>query len=80
MRAPYLDNMTTQTLHRRNFLLHLQERPTHDAPVLLKEPAHKQLTSAQIAQLHNEQLITWQPVDIRKKAPYYFCQGYFIPL
>ena len=56
--------MTSQTLHRRDFLLHLQERPAYDEPVLLKEPAHEQLTSAQIAQLHNEHVITRQLVDV----------------
>ena len=52
--------MTIQTLYRRDFLLHLQERPEYDGLVLLKEPAHEQLTRAQIAQLHNEYIITRQ--------------------
>jgi PAS domain S-box-containing protein len=52
--------MTSQTLYRRNFLLHLQERSDFDRPVLLKEPAHDQLSVSQIAQLHNEYAVSRQ--------------------
>ena len=67
--------MTRQTLYRRNFLLHLQKRPAYDAPVLLKEPAHEQLTSPQIAQLHNEHVITRQLVDVPGVRPVYGVEG-----
>ncbi len=33
-------------IHRRNFMLHLQERAEYDGLVLLKEPAHEELTRA----------------------------------
>lgn len=36
----------TAPIHRRNFMLHLQERPEYDGLVLLKEPAHEELTRA----------------------------------
>jgi hypothetical protein len=47
-------------LYRRNFLLHLQERQEYENPVLLKEPAYEGPSTAQIAQLHNEYVITRQ--------------------
>ena len=67
--------MTKQTLHRSNFLLHLQERPAYDEPVLLKEPAHEQLSRAQIAQLHNEHLITLQLANVPGVRPVYAMEG-----
>jgi hypothetical protein len=45
-------------LHHRNSILHLQERQEYDRAVLQKEPAHKEPTSKQIAQLHTEYAIT----------------------
>jgi len=67
--------MTEQTLHRRYFLIHLQERPAYDELVLLKEPAHEQLSSAQIAKLLSEHVITRQLVDIPGVRPIYGLEG-----
>ncbi len=67
--------MTVQTLYRRNFMLHLQDRTDYDGPVLIKEPAHGRLTSAQIAQLHNEHVITRQLVDVPGVRPVYGLEG-----
>jgi len=67
--------MTVQTLSRRNFMLHLQERPAYDGLVLIKEPAHQQLTRAQISQLHNEHLITRQLADVPGVRPVYGLEG-----
>jgi PAS domain S-box-containing protein len=50
--------MNEQTLHRRNFLLHLRKQPLQDEPVLIKEPAQETPTQAQLDQLHNEYLLT----------------------
>ena len=50
--------MSSSLLYRNKFLLHLQERQEYDRPVLLKELAYEQPTSAQISQLHNEYAIT----------------------
>jgi hypothetical protein len=36
--------MNGATVHRRNFLLHLQERACYDTPVLIKEPAYERPT------------------------------------
>lgn len=67
--------MASQTLHRKNFLLHLQQLPTYKEPVLLKEPAHEQLTSAQITQLHNEYVITRQLVEVPGVRQVYGLEG-----
>ena len=67
--------MTIQTLHRRNFLLHLREHPGYDRPVLLKEPAHDQLTVAQIAQLHNEYAVSQQLAHVPGVRPVYTIEG-----
>ena len=56
--------MSTQSLHNRNFLLHLQERAGYDQPVLLKEPTHKIQAKSHIDQLHNEFVITSQLADV----------------
>ena len=42
---------------------------------MLKEPAHEQLTSAQIAQLHNEHIITRQLVGVPGLRPVYGLEG-----
>ena len=55
--------MTEPTVHRRNFLLHLQERPGYDGSVLLKEPAREQPSPSQLDQLHNEYAVTRQLAD-----------------
>jgi PAS domain S-box-containing protein len=67
--------MTSQTLYRRNFLLHLQERPDFDRPVLLKEPSHGQLTVAQTAQLHNEHAISQKLAHLPGVRPVYDIEG-----
>ena len=67
--------MTIQTLYRGDFLLHLQERPEYDGLVLLKEPAHEQLTRAQIAQLHNEHVIARQLAHLPGVRPFYTIEG-----
>ena len=56
-------------------MLHLQERPEYDGPVLLKEPAHEELTSAQIAQLHNEHVITRQLAHVPGVRAVYTKEG-----
>jgi hypothetical protein len=61
--------MSSAPIHRRNFLLHLQERQEYDRPVLLKEPAHEQPTPAQISHLHNEYFITKQLSDVPGVRP-----------
>ena len=45
-------------LHRRNFLLHLQDRPGNDQSVLLNEAALERPTRSHIDQLHSEYTIT----------------------
>jgi len=67
--------MTEQTLYRRNFLLHLQERSEYDELILLKEPAHEQLTGAQIGQLHNEYVISRQLDNVSGVRPAYTLEG-----
>ena len=67
--------MTEQTVYRRNFLLHLQERQKYEEPVLLKEPAHERLTGAQIGQLHNEYAISRQLNDVAGVRPAYTLEG-----
>jgi len=56
--------MNEPALHRRNFLVHLQERPGSDGPVLLKEPAREPPFRSHIEQLHNEYDITCQLADV----------------
>jgi PAS domain S-box-containing protein len=48
------------SIHRRNFLLHLQERAGYESLVLVKEPAHNDLPSSLLDELHNEFAITTQ--------------------
>jgi len=67
--------MSSQTLHRRNFLLHLQDRPAYNEPVLLKEPSHEQLSASQIGQLHNEYAISRQLADVSGVRPAYTLEG-----
>jgi len=67
--------MTELTLYRRKFLLHLQERPEYDEPVLLKEPAYERLTAAQIGQLHNEYAISCQLEHVPGVRPVYGIEG-----
>ncbi|HSG18435.1 MAG TPA: AAA family ATPase [Anaerolineae bacterium] len=67
--------MTSQTLYRRNFLLHLQKRPEYDRPVLLKEPAHDQLSVSQIAQLHNEFAVSQQLAHLPGVRPVFAIEG-----
>jgi serine/threonine protein kinase len=62
-------------IHRRNFMVHLQERQEFDSPVLLKEPASKEPTSKQIAELHNEYVITRQLSEISGVRPVYTKEG-----
>jgi len=61
--------MNEPTLHRGNFLLHLKERPGHDGPVLLKEPAREPTHGSHARQLHNEYLITRQLADVAGVRP-----------
>ena len=56
-------------------MLHHQERPEFDEPVLLKEPAHEQLTRAQIAQLRNEHVFTRQLAHVPGVRPVYTIEG-----
>ena len=56
-------------IHRRNFMLHLQERQEYDRLVLLKEPAQKEPTSKQITELHNKYVITNQLSDMLGARP-----------
>jgi len=59
----------------QNFLLHLQECPAYDGPVLLKEPAHERLTNARIAQLHNEYAISQLLAQLPGVRPVYAIDG-----
>jgi PAS domain S-box-containing protein len=63
------------TIHRRNFILHLQEHQEYDSPVLVKEPAHKVLASEQIAELRNEYVIARQLSDIPGVRQVYAKEG-----
>ena len=56
-------------------MLHLQERPGFDEQVLLKEPAHDQLTMAQIAQLHNEHGVSQQLAHLPGVRSVYAIEG-----
>ncbi|MBE9475484.1 MAG: AAA family ATPase [Chloroflexi bacterium] len=62
-------------IHRRNFMVHLQERQEFDRPVLLKESDQKEPTSKQIAELHNEYVITRQLSEISGVRPVYAKEG-----
>jgi len=62
-------------LHRRNFLLHLQERPDYECMVLIKESASELPTKSQVAQLHNEYVITRQLSDVPGVRPVYLEEG-----
>lgn len=61
--------MSEPTLYRRNFRLHLQKRPSHDGPVLLKEPAREPASPSHIDQLHNEYAVTRQLADVAGVRP-----------
>ena len=61
--------MNDSTLHRRNFLVHLQERPGSDEPVLLKEPSQEPSSLAHAEQLHNEYAITCQLAGVAGGRP-----------
>jgi serine/threonine protein kinase len=67
--------MDQPTLHRRHFLLHLQERSGYDAPVLRKEPADEQPSRSHVDQLHNEYGITRQLADVAGVRPVYAKEG-----
>ena len=67
--------MNKSTLHRRNFLLHLQERAGYEQTVLLKEAARKQPTQSNLDQLHNEFAITTQLVNVSGVRPIYAIEG-----
>ena len=67
--------MTEKRIYRRNFILHLQERPDFSQAVLLKEPAHQRLTDAQVGQLHNEYAISRQLDDVAGVRPAYTLVG-----
>ncbi|MFC2055284.1 AAA family ATPase, partial [Chloroflexota bacterium] len=66
---------TSEFIHRRNFLLHLQERAGYDQTVLLKEPAHESPTSSLIDQMHIEYTITTQLSDVSGVRPAYAMEG-----
>jgi serine/threonine protein kinase len=63
------------SIHRRNFLLHLQERAGYDQPVLVKEPAQEHLTSSLLDQLHNEYAITTQLAGVPGVRTAYAMEG-----
>ena len=67
--------MSGTTLHRRNFLLHLQERAGFDGPVLLKEPAYDRPTRSHFDHLHNEYAITQQLTDLAGVRSVYVKEG-----
>jgi PAS domain S-box-containing protein len=62
-------------IHRRNFLLHLQERAGYDQPVLVKEPAHNELPISLLDQLHHEYAITTQLGNVCGVRPAYALEG-----
>jgi tRNA A-37 threonylcarbamoyl transferase component Bud32 len=65
----------SEHIHRRNFLMHIQERAGYDQPVLFKEPAHEQLTSSLLDQLHNEYTITTHLSNVCGVRPAYALEG-----
>ena len=67
--------MSNQIIHRRNFLLHLQERAGYDQPILLKEPAREAPASLHLDQLHNEFGIARQLSDVDGVRPAYAMEG-----
>jgi serine/threonine protein kinase len=67
--------MKYMQLHRRNFLLHLQERAGYDRPVLLKEPALERPSATHLNQLHNEYAITRRLADVPGVRPAYAKEG-----
>jgi predicted ATPase/signal transduction histidine kinase/CheY-like chemotaxis protein len=67
--------MSEATVHRRRFLLHLQERPGYDAPVLLKESANERPPRSHCDQLHNEYDVTRQLADVAGVRPVHAKEG-----
>ena len=67
--------MNTSTLHRRNFLLHLQERAGYSQVVLIKEPSGENPTDSHLDQLHNEFNITTQLAGVSGIRPAYDLEG-----
>lgn len=65
----FMAMISSTPIHCRNFLLHLQARQGYDQPVLLKEPAVENPTSAQINHLHNEYVITRHLSDVPGVRP-----------
>ena len=61
--------MNEPILYRRNFLLHLQERPDYDGRVLIKELASEQPSRSQLDQLHNEYAIARQLTGVAGVRP-----------
>ena len=56
--------MNGSTLHRRVFVLHLQERADYERLVLIKEPAQEHPTPSHIAHLNNEHTVTKRLADM----------------
>jgi serine/threonine protein kinase len=67
--------MNGATVHRRNFLFHLQEGAGYDAPVLIKEPAYERPTHSHCDQLHNDYDITQQLTDVADVRLVYAKEG-----
>jgi hypothetical protein len=56
-------------LHRRKFMLYLQEKPGYEHPLVIKESASEFPTRSQIAQINNEYVITKHLVDVPGVRP-----------
>lgn len=67
--------MSGQTVYSRNFLLHLQDRPGFDTPILLKEPAAEFPSRSLCDQLHNEHAITLKLAGIAGVRPIHVLEG-----
>ena len=61
--------MQEETLHNRHFQVYVEQRPGHDRPVLVKEPASELSNGSHLGQLHNEFSITCQLADVAGVRP-----------
>jgi len=67
--------MSGQTVHSRNFLLHLQDRAGFDAPILLKEISTEKSPRLLSDQLHNEYVITQKLSGVAGVRPIHAREG-----
>lgn len=62
-------------LHKRNYVLTIQERKEFDLQVVVKESANKPAAPAQIEQLHNEVTFTKQLAGVPGVRPVLRMEG-----